>query len=92
MRAQMQALGEGRYDDLVDLLDQESGDPPPEPGDDRERAEYRQIVADGEALTKRLAQIRAEVLAEIRTVERKQGREVPRESRSRRGNALDGYV
>lgn len=92
MRAQMQALDDERFEDLVGLLDEEAADPPPPPGTDEERAEYEKMLASGEELTRRLADLRSKVLVELRGVERRQGRTLPNQGRSRRGGSLDGYV
>lgn len=92
MRAQKQALDDERFDDLVGLLDEEAEDPPPPPSNDQERGEYEEMLAGSEELVRRLAELRSEMLVEIRGVERRQGRSLPNQGRSRRGGSLDGYA
>jgi len=92
MQAQMQAIDEERFEDLVQLLDEEDDDRPPTLRSEGEREEYRRMLADSEALTARLAQIRSRLLTELRDVERRQGRAMPRDGRSTRGGSLDGYL
>lgn len=88
----MQAVDEERFEDLMGLLDEEAADPPPSPRDDAERAEYEEMLASSEELTRKLADLRSQILVELRGVERRQGRSLPNQGRSRRGGALDGYV
>ena len=92
MQAQMHALEDERFEDLVGLLDQEAEDPPPHPRSDQERSEYERMLAGSEELTRKLADMRSRVLLELRSVERRQGRSLHHQGRSRRGAALDGYV
>ncbi len=92
MQAQMEALHEERFEDLVGLLDEEAEDPPPPPRNDHERGEYEEVLASSEELTRKLSDARSRVLVELRSVERRQGRSLPNVGRSRRGGALDGYV
>lgn len=92
MRKQMQAIDEERFDTLVELIGEDDADRPPAPQTEREREEYRQMLADSEALTTRLAEIRSRLLSELRDVERRQGGFMPRQNRSSRGGSLDGYL
>ena len=93
MEAQMSAIEEERYHDLVDLLDSEQDDRPPQPRSDREREQYRQMLRDQEKLAVRLVQVRRRLLGELRDVERKQASaSLEARSRSSLGGSLDGYL
>lgn len=92
VRAQLQALEDERFEDLVGLLDEEAADPPPRPRSEQERSEYEEVLSGSEELTRRLTDVRSRILLELRSVERRQGRSLPHQGRSRRGAALDGYV
>lgn len=92
MRAQLAAIDEERFDDLVELIGADHEDRPPAPQSEAEREQYRQMLADSEALASRLTEIRSRLLVELRDVERRQTRVAPRERRSTRGGSLDGYL
>jgi len=92
MRAQMDAIEDERFDALVALIEEEDQDRPPTPRGEHEEEAYRRMLADSESLTVRLAEIRGRLLGELRDVERRQGLAIPRETRSRRGGSLDGYI
>lgn len=90
--AQMSAIDEERYGDLVELIGADDEDRPPEPRSEAEREEYRRMLADSRRLTERLLRVRGRLLEELRNVERRRMHAPPREQRSSRGTALDGYL
>lgn len=92
MLAQLSAIEEERFHDLAVLIDQEPEDPPPQPRNEREREEFRRMLEENEELVRRLASIRAKMLAELRDIERKQVRGVAPGRRSALGGTLDGYL
>ena len=92
IQAQLAALEEERYGDLVELITAVDDDRPPPPRSELERQEYQQMLADSRELTERLIRVRARVLEELRGIERRRATPSPRERRSERGRAIDGYL
>lgn len=92
IKAQLAALEEERYADLVELITTADEDRPPPPRSELERREYQQMLADSRELTERLIRVRGKVLEELRGIERRRVIPSPRERRSDRGNTLDGYL
>lgn len=93
MEAQLTALNEERYSDLVDLLGADDEDRPPEPRSDAEREEYRRMLEESRQLSERLIRVRGRLLEELRDVDRRRRQySPPSERRSGRGGSLDGYL
>jgi len=93
IEAQMKALEDERYGDLITLITDEEGDhPPPSPRSPVEREAYQQVLTDSRALTERMLKVRGQILEELRGLDRRRGAPLPTESRSGRGGSLDGYL
>ncbi len=91
IKAQLAALEEERYGDLVELITTVDEDRPPPPRSALEQAEYQQMLADSRELTERLIRVRSRILEELRGLERRRALP-PEERRSERGRAIDGYL
>lgn len=93
IEAQMKALEEERYGDLISLITEEDEDrPPPPPASMGEREAYQQVLTDSRALTERMLKVRGRILEELRGIERRRSAPLPTEGRSGRGGSLDGYL
>ena len=92
IQAQMSALDEERYHDLVHLIGGDDEDRPPEPRTAAERDEYRRMLEDSRKLTERMLRVRGKILEELRDMERRRQRLLPGSNRSSRGGSLDGYL
>ena len=92
MDAQLTALDEERYGDLVELIGADDEDRPPEPRSEAEREEYRRMLDESLALSERLVRVRGRLLEELRTIDRRRLHAPPMERRSGRGGSLDGYL
>ena len=92
IRAQMAALDEERYRDLVHLISADHEDRPPPPLSAAERDEYRQMLDDSRQLTERLLRVRGRLLEELRDVERRRRGAPPPERKRSLGGSLDGYL
>lgn len=93
VEAQMKALEEERYGDLVALITKEDEDrPPPPPTSMGEREAYQQVLTDSRELTERMLKVRGRILEELRGIERRRSAPLPSERRSGRGGSLDGYL
>lgn len=92
INAQLAALEEERYGDLVELITAVDEDRPPAPRSAREEAEYEKMLADSRELTERLIRVRSRILEELRGLERRRAVPPPDERRSERGRAIDGYL
>ena len=92
MEAQLSALDEERYGDLVELIGAEEEDRPPEARSEAEREEYRRMAEESRRLTERLIRVRGRLLEELRSIDRRRRHAPPSERRSARGGSLDGYL
>lgn len=92
MRAQLSALEDERYHDLIDLLDVDTDDRPPDPGSEWERREYRRMLRDQEELGLKLVEMRARLLSELRDVQRMKVAGASAERTRALGGSLDGYL
>jgi hypothetical protein len=90
--AQITAIEEERFGDLVELIGADEEDRPPEPRSEAEREEYRRMLEDSRNLTERLIRVRGRLLEELRTIDRRRQHALPVERRSGRGSSLDGYL
>ena len=93
MQARLAALEDERYEDLAELITKEEEDQPPEPRDEGEREQYRQLLAEHEEFQDRLQEVRRKLLQELKDVERQQVRGPIAADRYRGlGGTLDGYL
>ncbi len=91
-KSQLSALNDGRFIDLAALIGEDTEDRPPPPSNEFEREEYRRMLLEHEALTRRMAEMRRSILLELRDVERQRVSGPVGEPYRALGGSLDGYV
>ncbi|MEQ1855318.1 MAG: hypothetical protein ABL963_02555 [Longimicrobiales bacterium] len=92
VRAQTEALDDGRFADLAELIGHDGDDRPPPPQNEFEREEYRRVLREHEQFAQRMAQMRRRILIELRDVERQRVTGPLGQPHRALGGSLDGYV